>query len=321
MNSKQKYIEYCNSNAVTLFMQPWYLDIVYNGNWNVMIYENDAHLPLAFIPYYIYRQNFFKSIRPMNFIPYQGVVINKAYYDEHIISSNSLHRLYSFENSISECFASQIDKIKPSACFLNFSPEFFCATPFVQHGFSANVKYTYRLDLTKEYFNGFSSAMRKKLRKAEKELYVTNDDFDLKEIFQILCSTYNKQHEKISYTFDRFQHLVTSAINRKQGKMFVCKDNENNIAAALFIVWDESTAYSLIGGSNYENNHRDAGALLQYQSINYSQQIGLKTYDFEGSMLKGVESFFQHFGATRMPYISLNKYYSKVYQHLRNLKH
>ena len=34
-------------------------------------------------------------------------------------------------------------------------------------------------------------------------------------------------------------------------------------------------------------------------------------YDFEGSMIEGVEESFRHFGATQTPYFSIHKTYTK----------
>ena len=301
-------------------MQPWYLNIVCGENWDAMAkYEGEEFI--AWLPYYIYKQRFFSSLRPAAFMPYQGFVLNKEYLKKHPEILKSNHSLYHFENSISEYFATNIDAMNLSACFLRISPEFFCATPFIQNGFTANVRYTYRLDITNsEFFNSFSPVMRKKLRKAKKELQINPQDYDLKEIYGILTSTFARQKKTIPYTFELFSQIVTTSTQRNQGKMFVCLDTDGKICSVLFIAWDETTAYSLIGGNNYDNMQRDAGAFTQFESIKYSQSIGLTTYDFEGSMLKGVEEFFQHFGAVRTPYLSLEKYYSKLYRHLRAIK-
>ena len=322
MDCKKEYIEYCNcpDNEIPFFMQPQYLDIVCMKDWDVMRFCRNGEV-VAWLPYYIYKQRFFLSLRPTAFMPYQGLVLDKAYKEKHFSPSTSNHAVYHLENEISDYFASQIDSMGLSACFLRFMSDFFCATPFIQHGFDAKVEYTYILDISKDdCFPLFSPAMRKKLRKAEKELHITKKDYDLKEIYTVLNSTYKRQNTVIPYSFELFSQIVTFATQNNQGRMFVSEDESGKICSVLFIVWDKTTAYSLIGGNNNDNMQRDAGAFTQYESIKFARSIGLTTYDFEGSILKGIEEFFQHFGAVRTPYLSLAKYYSKLYRHLRAIK-
>ncbi|MGP1515116.1 MAG: GNAT family N-acetyltransferase [Bacteroidales bacterium] len=322
MNTKQQYIDYCNKNSdiVPLFMQPWYLDIVCKKDWNATIFCKNNE-PIALLPYYIHKQHFFKSVRPTMFMPYQGLVLDKQYLINHPQILKNNHSKFHFENEISEFFAQTIDNMNISACFLKIIPQFFCATPFIQHSFKANIQYTYILDITNDNFlDGFSPVMRKKIRKAEKELTIIQNYNDLEYIYSILETTYSRQNKTIPYYFDLFSEIVTTSIQRNQGKIFVCLDKLQNICSVLFIAWDNNTAYSLIGGSNYNNIQRDGGAFTQFASINYAHSIGLSTYDFEGSMYKGIEEFFQHFGGKRTPFMSLTKYYSKIYQHLRSIK-
>ena len=323
MTDKQKYISYCDENQdnIPLFMQTWYLEIVCGVNWDVLAFCRN-NLPIAFMPYFIHKKYGFTSIRPPLFSPYQGIVLDKNNYIDNQELQQNKHRLYKLENEICEYFASAIDNMKLSACFYSFVPTFFCSSPFIRKNFSANIRYTYRIDLSNpDLFTSFSPVIRKKLRKAENELFITTENYDLKEIFSILTTTYTRQNTSIPYSYEVFCQIVSKTLEKHIGKMFVCKDNRGNICSVLFIAWDKTTAYSLIGGNNYNNVQRDSGALIQYKSIKYAQSLGLTTYDFEGSMLKGIEEFFQHFGGIRTPYISLSKFYNKFYKYLMALKH
>jgi len=322
MTNKEQYLIYCKNHIddIPLFMQDWYLDIVCNKQWDVLIFSKDNDC-VAFFPYYIYKKYSFSSIRPAMFSPHQYPILNQDYLTKHpkILTHN--HTLYHFENEISEYFASALDKMNLSACFFSTTTDFLSITPFVWHRFSACARFTYVLDLTNEnIINFFSNTLKRRIRKAERELVISRKEWDLKQIYSVLKTTFTRQKTAIPYSFELFTNIVTTCVKNNCGKLFVCTDKEDNILSVLFMAWDNECAYSLIVGSNYDNQQRDAGTLTQYISIMYAQQIGKKKYDFEGSMLRGVENFFQQFGAERKIYISLTKYYSTIYQILRTIK-
>jgi hypothetical protein len=77
--------------------------------------------------------------------------------------------------------------------------------------------------------------------------------------------------------------------------------------AASFCVHDREAAYYLLGGYDQRNPHASAGALCVWQAIMRAKEIGLRTFDFEGSMIPSVEKYFRGFGGTLMPYFTLNR--------------
>jgi hypothetical protein len=44
-----------------------------------------------------------------------------------------------------------------------------------------------------------------------------------------------------------------------------------------------------------------------FKCIEKAKSLGCSVFDFEGSMLKGVEKFFRSFGPTMHPYYTVNK--------------
>jgi hypothetical protein len=43
-------------------------------------------------------------------------------------------------------------------------------------------------------------------------------------------------------------------------------------------------------------------SLLIWRAIEHCKEIGIESLDFEGSMTKSIDHFFQNFGAIRVPY-------------------
>ena len=75
----------------------------------------------------------------------------------------------------------------------------------------------------------------------------------------------------------------------------------------VFCVFDANTCYYLLAGVNKNSGIQGVNNLLVQKSIEKAKNLGCKTFDFEGSMIKGVEKFFRSFGPELVPYYTVNK--------------
>ncbi|MCD7850930.1 MAG: hypothetical protein LUH63_15070 [Parabacteroides sp.] len=76
--------------------------------------------------------------------------------------------------------------------------------------------------------------------------------------------------------------------------------------AAVFIVWQESSAWYLAGGGDPALRESGAHSLILWECIRYVSQF-TDVFDFEGSMIPGVERFFREFGAIQTPFFTITK--------------
>lgn len=314
MTTKDKYKEkFCDNKDIYVFFQPWWLDTVCNEMWDVLKACDGANNE-AYMPIHVYKKYGITSIRPPAFTPYCGIIYESE-------TDEKLHTKYKLENDICECFATSIDKMKLDACFYTFKPEFFCATPFVQHGFSAELRYTYRINIADmdTCFENFSKTLRKKLRKCFDSLVCETENYDLRQLYGILHQVYAKQNKPVPYSFELYQSVVENSLQNNQGQMFVVKDKQGNVNSHLFVIWDNKACYALIGANDQSYLQNNAGIYAQYLSMTFAHNMGIKQYDTEGSMLKGVEEYFMQFSGIRTPYIYITKYYNNIYKSLRTL--
>ena len=85
----------------------------------------------------------------------------------------------------------------------------------------------------------------------------------------------------------------------------------------VVVVIDSMTAYYLMGGALDEFLKSGVMSLLLWEAIKYnSDKVGC--FDFEGSMNKGIESFFSSFGSVQTLYFELNKMDSPYLRLLQN---
>lgn len=74
----------------------------------------------------------------------------------------------------------------------------------------------------------------------------------------------------------------------------------------LFLVWDERSAYHLLGGNVPEHQSADTYSALIWRAIRQAHDKGL-SYDFEGSMIKRISKSFREFGGDPKLYFRIRK--------------
>ena len=52
-----------------------------------------------------------------------------------------------------------------------------------------------------------------------------------------------------------------------------------------FLVHNNTTAYNLLAGYRTAERHNGAGPLADFEAIEHAQGLGVKVFDFEGSMI------------------------------------
>jgi hypothetical protein len=180
--------------------------------------------------------------------------------------------------------------------------------PFYWAGFQQTTVYTYAIeDLSdmEAVVNNFDHSKRKNLKRA-KTMVGISYDLEPRVFYDHHVMTLAKQGARIQYSYDTFARIHSACRERRNGRIFHAVDPQGVIHAAIFVVWDAHSAYYLI--SSIDPAHRNSGAatLLLLHAMT---ELAAKTrrFDFEGSMIPGVENSFRRFGATQKPILRVTK--------------
>ena len=189
-----------------------------------------------------------------------------------------------------------------------FAPFSVDLQPFIWEGFSTSVSYVYRLSI--ENLDSVWKEMDKRRREyiahSEREGFYTVLQDDLEELYSLVEKTYQKQQMKPFFRKAAFSYQSILK-TKNECKSFVVKDRSGKSKAAVFIVWDRNTAYSLLSGYDYESDSMDAGSLAMWEAIKFSRnQLNLKEFDFCGSMIPRIERYLRKFGGTLTPTYSVD---------------
>lgn len=186
---------------------------------------------------------------------------------------------------------------------LHWHPRLTNWLPFHWAGWSQTTRYTYAFDDLsdlKAVFGGFAHAKRKNLKKAAK-LVEVHADMDPAAFRAHQERTLGADGQSVHYSAALFERLHAAAVSRGQGRTWYAVDATGAIHAAIFVVWDANSAYYLISSIDAEHRNSGAATLLVQTAIEHVAPL-TRRFDFEGSMIAGVEHSFRKFGATQTPY-------------------
>lgn len=298
---KQLYRERANSNW-PVFFQPWWLDVVASDKWEVALITDLKNEIIACMPYTFGKNN--KRIMMPPITPFLGALILKT-------SKTKYSEILSHEMNLVTELLDQIGKFtyyeqRWSRNFTNWLPLFW-------QRFKQCTKYTYviknirDLDAVKM---SFRRNIKDDINKALKKVKIHSSG-DTMSFYKLYVKTFNRQGMKTPYTYQLIDNIITESVKRDQGRLFFAEDDLNQVHSALFIVWDNETAYYIASGSDPDLRNSGATSLLYWEAIRFAS-TKTKSVDFSGSMVKRIEKFLRSFGAVQVPYFEISKTSSKI---------
>ncbi|MDA8104270.1 MAG: GNAT family N-acetyltransferase [Nitrospiraceae bacterium] len=179
--------------------------------------------------------------------------------------------------------------------------------PFIWKKFKVAPGYTYIIDLNQppeQLWGNLSKKHRHDVNKAVRDGLVAKQICDMRIVRDLCIKTFARQGKEIN-TLD-LDKILFGFSSPDNSYAFATFDGGVPIAAS-FYVYDRSASYAIIGGYDHEKKHHGAGTLADWEGILHARKLGLASFDFEGSMIPGIEKYFRGFGGQLTPYFRVNK--------------
>jgi len=202
------------------------------------------------------------------------------------------------------------------------NPAFDYWTPLRWHGFAQTTRYTWRFPRIDDLEGILSSArenIRREIRKAEKR-GITVEDGSL-EAFQD-AHLRTAAHQAIAGAeryLPALRRIDAAASERSARRILLARDADGQTHAGGYFVRDDRWVYYLAGASDPQLRTSGAASLLLWQGIAFAAEEGLG-FDFEGSIIRGVERFFRAFAGVPTPYSVVRKTPSRALRFGKPLK-
>ena len=307
MSNKDIYNAFCATEpTIPIFSRNWWLDAVCDGAglWDVALVEKGDKV-VATMPYYTEHKLGFTLLTQPHLTQTLGpwLRLSKVSYTKTLAEQKDLMQAL-------------IDQLPAFDYFMqNWNYRNNNWLPFYWHGFNQTTRYTYVLpDLSDVglIWSGFKANIRSDVRKAESRFKLKiRDDLGLDSFLRLNKLTFERQGKSLPYSEEFVHRLDTACEEHHCRKIWIAEDSEGRHHAGVYIVWDEDSAYYLMGGSDPELRNSGATSLCLWHAIRHASTVTLK-FDFEGSMMEPVERFFRAFGAVQTPYISITKTPSRL---------
>lgn len=297
---KDKYHQLCSTEkSIPIFSRDWWLDTVCGKDrWDILLVEEKGKI-MAAMPLYIPQRNIIsmpsctQTMGPW-FAPESG---DTKY-------TKALGRRQALCKQL-------LENLKPYPHFLqNFHYNITDWLPFYWEGYQQTTRYTYLLkgiqdaDALRE---NMSPNIRRNITKAKDKYHITvKKGIPIEEFLKVQAQTFERQHTTNKEDTEILVKLINVCRERNQGDLWGGYDDQGRLHAAVFIVWQESSAWYLAGGGDPALRESGAHSLILWECIRYVSQF-TDVFDFEGSMIPGVERFFREFGAIQTPFFTITK--------------
>ncbi|MBR4791752.1 MAG: GNAT family N-acetyltransferase [Treponema sp.] len=294
-----KITEYANS----LFEQPWWLDIVAPHSWNEILVKDDAENVIGRMPY---------------------VFDNKTVYIPKLTQNIGIWISPEFKNDygkqkqiINEIFL-QLEKYQKIEIALNPNNEY--VLPFRWLGFSIVPSFTYRIeDLsnTELLYQNFNKTAKKNIKSANNKVTINNKT-NINHLLDMLDKTFEVQKRKNPMDKELVKRIVETCDSNGNGFYSEAVDKEGNIHSCAYFVYDDQVCYYLLGATDSAFRSSGAQSLVIWDGIQFAATHS-KIFDFEGSMVEGIENFFRQFGGKCIPYYRIRKgsFFDELYESLK----
>ncbi len=296
--SKDLYRKLCKQeDTIPVFSRAWWLDAACGENWNVLIAEKKGRI-LASMPFYTPLKHI---ISMPHYTQTMGIWFAEKSSDTKPLSIHEHRQVVCNEF---------IEQLKDYKSFLQcFSPDFTDWLPFYWANYTQSTRYTYILHQIKDtetLLSDMKGQTRSRIKKAEKDLITVRPGVSEADFFRLQDLSFREKNQKNTQSSAVLQQLINAARSRKQGEIFGGFDKQENLLFAAFIVWQKSSAYYIAGGRDPKFHTSGASGLVLWNAIKYVSQY-TDVFDFEGSMLQGIEQFFRGFGAVQVPYFMIKR--------------
>ncbi len=283
-----------------VFAYDWYLDSVCGaGTWDLVFLEKEGK-DIGVFPYFLKEKGPFKYITMPPLCKFMGPYL-----------------LPEFQNQVAPIQA--LFDLLPSVS--SFTQNFHYATStdeaFPLKALSAKKFFSYRLqnieDLEKTR-SKLARYYRNSILKKAPETLTIQHDLGVEAYYEINRKTYARQGIDPPFSLDLLRKNIAALEKNNAGKIFFAIDQQERIHAAALLIWDRQTAWYHSAGGDPALRKSGAGIYVVWEMIHFaSAELGLKQFDFAGSMIPAIEKLWLNFGAERQEYYHLEHHFSKLF--------
>jgi hypothetical protein len=180
---------------------------------------------------------------------------------------------------------------------------------FLWAGFRVGLAYTFRFAATSSLdsiVRGMTRAHAQKLTKAARLGVTVSRDEGIAALISLNEKTFARQGIPPPYSSALVQRLWVAAHARDCAHCYVARTAGGTPVAAVLTFNDKRTTYQIVSGVDWEWSSTLGGYVALWQAIQDALLAG-RVFDFEGSALRGVETYYRRWGPAAVPVWRIEK--------------
>jgi hypothetical protein len=308
MTSKQIYSQ-IDLSTMSIFHTPNWLNAVCGENWDVCIKLDNRGELLAYMPYHFEKTTSGINLKMPPLTPFLGPTIIDRALSNFLRNTN--------DNNITNFLFSQLPSWNRYNQSWHFSSSNLLLPIAQKKNFLMFPKFTYFLKSTTSYsafFNSTEGKQRNSIRSGLKNIRVS-DEFLPNVLLKLIKTTFKKKGLNLPYSEDIFFRVCELVETNKSGYILTSYDTKGQLVAGGLFVTDKQTTYYLAGGVDTSTNSQGAMSVIIHDAI-VKSLAEVKNFDFEGSILPGVEDFFRSFGTERRLFFTIQSHNPSFRSHI-----
>lgn len=282
----------------TPFQEPWWLDATAPGQWDAVEVERGGQLQ-AYLPFVVGERNGARFLEQ----PFLTQSLGPWIADTGAGYTNTLSREMSLYKEL-------IDGLPDHDVFKqHFATQVTNWLPFYWEGFTQTTRYTYTLDMRQsleELHKGMDKRNRSRINKGKEQLVLTESETEgLETLLDLSEMTFERQGMQLPYS-RAFVRKLDEAVQKHSRRLIViARGKEDGLPhAANYAFGDSKRVYALMSGADPALRQSGASVVARWRTIEWAHTF-TETFDFEGSMVRGIEHRNRKYGAHQTPYFSI----------------
>ena len=278
--------------ANSVFEQPWWLELVAANSWKEIIIRENEQV-IARLPYV----EIGSSIKMPKYTQTLGIWLADSV-KEIKRGNEQLNK----QKCIIQSIVEQLPSNKSVDIALDSSVHYIL--PFHWKGFNIQPCFSYRIDDLTDWEtveSRFSKNLKRDINRGKRLLTIDSDQGNIDEFIALQNKTYERQNRKNPISNDLTKKIIVKAIELGHGRVTIARDSQGKPHAGSFALYDDNVCYHLMSGQDTDFGNDGAMPLLIAEEIKFAQ-LQSKAYDFEGSMIEGIEQMYRRFGGKQVTY-------------------
>lgn len=275
----------------SIFEESWWLDAVAPGHWKELKIEKGGEL-VARWPIVLYGN----KIKIPKYTQTIGIWLNPKYI-----------QTVADEEDVYLKLIEQLPKNKRIEWGLAHENQFYL--PFVWRGFKVSLGASYVIDDLSDLdavFGNMTKNIQRDIKQAAKKVTVEESE-DIEQLIAMSLETYGKQGRAYIVKPDSLRRVYKVCKERNACSLLAAKDANGRVHSMTLFVYDEKRCYYLVGASDHALNAKScANTLLIWEGIKIAAKHS-KVFDFEGSTIQGIGTYFRRFGSKFTYHFTLSK--------------